>query len=393
MVDRMTAPCTVDVITTSAELEELEPVWDCLVNKSSLTHPFMTHEWISSWWECFGEKDGLCVLVVRAGSEPIAIAPLMRKSERVYGRQVATLQLPANDHTNRGDVIIAERPRDAYDAIWDFLSSDAVPWDMVVLRELPDDSPTLDELTRRAERTGILSGRWQSEFTPYVPMATSWDHYEEALPAKHRANLRNRLKRLSALGRVELETVSGGPTLSADLEEGFRIEEASWKGRAGTAIRCQPVLSRFYTQFAEKAAKRGWLRLQFLKVGDRRIAFTYCVVYQNRMYLIRPGFDSAYAAYSPVNLLCHFALQDGFASGLDGYDFLGADEHWKRRWSTQTIDHSWLFLFADRPWGRLAHYAKFRLFPALKEIPLYGRLRNRLLGAQSSGEKRCSAHL
>jgi CelD/BcsL family acetyltransferase involved in cellulose biosynthesis len=374
--------CTVDVIRTSAELENIKPVWDDIVARSPLTHPFMTHEWIATWWECFGTNSELSVLLVRADSEPIAIAPFMRKTERVYGRNAMTLQLLANDHTNRGDVIVAARPDDAYEAIWDFLISDASPWDMIVLRELPNDSRTLPELSRRAEQQGILTGRWQSEFTPFVPMETTWDRYEQNLPAKHRSNLRNRLKRLSSLGHVEFESISGGPSLlSADLEEGFRIEGAAWKEKAGTAILCQPDVRRFYTLFAERAARAGWLRLQFLKLDNRRIAFAYCVVYQNRMYLIRAGFDPLYAHYSPVNLLLHYALQDAFASGLDAYDFLGANEHWKTRWSARTIDHSWLFLFPNRPWGRLAHYAKFRLFPALQEMPLYGRLRERFVSS------------
>jgi CelD/BcsL family acetyltransferase involved in cellulose biosynthesis len=373
-------PCTVEVIASSAELANLKPVWDRLVTESPLTHPFMTHEWISTWWECFGDNSELCILLVRANGDPIAIAPLMRTTERVYGRQVRTLQFPANDHTNRCDVIVTTRAGDAYAAIWNFLMSESAMWDMVVLRELPADSLTLEELTRRAEQDGVLWGRWQSELSPFASLNTRWDHYVESLPTKHRANLRNRWKRLFALGRVGFETVSAGPALADALDEGFRIEGAAWKERAGSAIRCQPDVHRFYSLFAERASKRGWLQLQFLKVDDRRIGFAYCVAYRNRMYLLRPGFDPAYASYSPVNLLCCHALRDACACGFSAYDFLGANEDWKRQWSTQTLDHCWLFLFPRRPWGRLAHYAKFQLFPALRELPLYGQLRDRVFG-------------
>lgn len=373
-------PCTLEVITSSAGLAKLEPIWNRLVAESPLTHPFMTHEWISTWLECFGGHAELCILLVRADGEPIAIAPFIRTTERVYGREVRTLQLPANDHTNRGDVIVTARARDAYAAIWNFLTSESAMWDMVVLRELPADSRTLEEVSRRAKQDGILWGRWQSEFSPSTSWITGWDDYVEGLPSKHLANLRNRWKRLSALGPVGFETISAGPALAHALDEGFRLEGAAWKERAGSAIRSQPDVQRFYTLLAERASKRGLLRLDFLKVADRRIAFAYCVAYRNRMYLLRLGFDPEYASYSPVNLLCHRALQDACACGFAAYDFLGANEDWKRQWSTETLDHCWLFLFPDRPWGRLAHYAKFQLFPALREMPLYCRLRDRIFG-------------
>jgi CelD/BcsL family acetyltransferase involved in cellulose biosynthesis len=362
------APCTVEVITTSAGLADLQPVWDRLVSESALTHPFLTHEWISTWCECFGADAQLCILLILACGVPIAIAPLIRRTQRIYGRRVRTIQFPANDHTNRCDVIVTTRAKDAYSAIWKFLMSESALWDAVVLRELAVDTPTLQELSRRADEDGVLWGRWQSEFSPSASCGTDWKHYLENLPAKHRANLRNRWKRLCALGSIGFETISGGPALQDALEDGFRIEGAAWKEREGTAIRCQADVHRFYTLFAERASERGWLRLQFLKVNDRRIAFAYCIAYQNRMHVLRVGFDPAYASYSPVNLLCLHALKDAFACGYDAYEFLGANESWKRQWSTQTLDHGWLFLFPPRPWGRLAHYAKFQLLPGLREF-------------------------
>jgi len=370
--------CTLEVITSSRALAELGPVWDRLVEQSGLTHPFVTHDWMRTWWECFGGDAELCIVLVRADGEPIAIAPFMRTTERLYGRQVRCLRFLANDPTPRCDFIVGARPDDAYAAIWKFLMSESALWDIVMLRELPAGSRTLKELPVRAKQGGVLWGRWHSDDSPFIPMVSGWDRYMESLPTKHRSNLRNRFKRLSALGRIELETISAEPDLADALEEGFSLEAAAWKGRVGSAIRCQPQEHRFYTLLAERAAARGWLRLHFLKVDDRRVAFAYCLAYEKRMYLLKPGFDPAYAVYSPGNLLCHLFLQDAFASGFAAYDFLGGDDHWKRQWSTQTLPHYWLFLFADRPWSRLAHYAKFELFPVLQESSLYVRLRNRL---------------
>src|SRR5437899_9232551 len=119
------SPCTLETITSTSALTELRPVWDRLVAQSALEHPFVTYDWIRTWWECFGVGAQLCVVLVRAEGEPIAIAPFMRTTERLYGRQLRCLRFLANDHTPRCDVIVAAKPRAAYAAIWRFLTSES----------------------------------------------------------------------------------------------------------------------------------------------------------------------------------------------------------------------------------------------------------------------------
>lgn len=369
---------TLEVIRTSEALADLGPVWDQLVATAGLTHPFVRHDWIRTWWECFGGDAELCIALVRSDDEPVAIAPFMRTTERLYGASSRCLRLLANDHTPRCEFIVAANNDQAYSAIWKFMMSG--DWDTVHLREVPDDSATLHELTRLAEESGVRAGTRHTADSPFLRTTSSWNDYMETLPPKRRWFLRNRLKRLSALGHVSLETVTGGADLADALEHGFRLEAAAWKGEAGTAIVCEPEIRRFYTLLAERAAARGWLRLQFLKVDDRRIAFAYCLAYDQRMYLLKTGFDPEYADYSPGNLLCYLVLQDVHASGFRAYDFLGSGDHWKRQWAAQTAGQSSLFLYADRPLPRLAHYAKFSLIPAVKQWPFYARLRERVFG-------------
>lgn len=377
----MTAsPCTVEVITTSDGLAELGPVWDQLVARAGVTHPFITHAWIQTWWESFGAGAELFVLLVRADGEPIAIAPFMRATERICGARHRCLRFLANDHTPRSDFIVAARSADAYAAICKFLMAQSADWDVLQLRDVPSDSRTLQELTSHAEQYGFLSGIRRSADSPVLPTTFGWDRYMESLPPKRRWFLRNRLKRLSQRGRVSLETVTGGTDLLDALEDGYRLEAAAWKEKAGTAIRCRPEIRRFYTSLAQRSAARGWLRLQFLKVDERRVAFAYCLAYEQRMYLLKPGFDPEYAAFSPGTLLCYLALQDVYASGFVAYDFLGYDDSWKRQWANQSMGHSTVFLYADRPLTRLDHYTKFALIPLLRQVPFYARLRDLLLG-------------
>jgi CelD/BcsL family acetyltransferase involved in cellulose biosynthesis len=360
------ATLRVDTVSDYDSLVALQPVWDRLLEEAVVDHPFLRHDWIRTWWECFGEGKRLHVLVVRLAGEPIAIAPLMLCRERFLGLEVRRLRLIANVHTQRGGFIIGRRPELAYRAIWECLTAQRETWDVLILPQLPAGSPTLDRLPPLAARDGFRVGSWRAPDSPYLPLAGTWDAYFNRLARKHRSNLRNRLKRLARLGPVELEVVGEGPQVGPALKEGLDIEAASWKGRAGTAIGCHPDLRRFYSVLAQRAAARGWLRLQFLTVAGRRIAFAYSLCLNRKLYLLKPGYDPAYSPYSPSNLLCYLVLREAFASGILAYDFLGADDPWKRNWTAEARPHFWLFVFGDAPRARLLYFIKFRLLPWLK---------------------------
>ena len=67
----------VETISDYRSFLDLEPVWNHLVEEAGIDHPFLSHEWVRSKWECLGQEKALRVLVVKNGAEPIAIAPLL----------------------------------------------------------------------------------------------------------------------------------------------------------------------------------------------------------------------------------------------------------------------------------------------------------------------------
>ena len=47
--------CSVETITSYQRFLEIEPLWNALVDEANADNPFVRHEWVRSWWECFGE--------------------------------------------------------------------------------------------------------------------------------------------------------------------------------------------------------------------------------------------------------------------------------------------------------------------------------------------------
>lgn len=358
----------VETVSDYEALLALGPAWNRLVDEAEIDHPFLRHEWIVTWWESFGTGKQLHVLVVKANGEPVAIAPLMLWRGPLYGLMVRRLELIANVHSQRADFIVGRWADEVYRALWDCLARQRGMWDVLVLPQLPAGSPTLTSLPRLAAVDGCRSGIWPSTDSPCLSLRGTFEAYLGGLARKHRSNLRNRLKRLGQVGEVALEVVSHGPQLGEAFEEGLRLEALAWKGRAGTAIRCHSELHLFYGRLAARAARRDWLRLHFLTVGARRIAFAYMLCFKKRLFLLKPGYDPAYAAYSPSSLLLYMVLCGAFAAGIDAFEFLGEKDAWKLDWTSAVRPHSWLFVFTDTPRSRLLHFAKFRLLPRIKRV-------------------------
>ncbi len=306
-------------------------------------------------------------MVVRAGNRILALAPLMLETARMYGIPVRRVQFLHNDHTPKADVIVAERPDEAYAALWKALQGGRTKWDVLQLSQLQYDSPTHEQMAHFAASAAYPTTLWQSDNSPYLALEHDWNAYLKG-HAKLRQNLRNRLNRLTKqCGEPTLEVISDRHAIRNARDEALKLEASGWKRHAGTAICSDPHVLRFYTLLADRAAASGWLRLLFLTVNGRRIAASYASRYQDRLSFFKTGYDPAFAAYAPFKLLTYFTIREGFSEGLREVDFLGDAEPWKLEWTATTRPHDWLFVFGHTARSSLVHTVKCRMLPAMKQ--------------------------
>ena len=365
----MEAPATdlqVELIEDYESFLRLEPVWNRLVDEAGIDHPFIRHEWVRTWWDCFKPDGKLFIVLVTEGLKPVALAPLMLDRGRVYGCPVRRLRGIANVYTERYDFIVTRRPEEACRAIWKFVASRSREWDVLELRQLPPGAHALQTIPRSAIEDRFLVGTWGSSQGPYIPIARTWDEYRNGLSRKYSSHLRGRLKGLSRLGPVRHEVVQGGEGLSQAVDDALRLEGAAWKQKAGTAIVSHPQREAFYRRLMLLAAQRGSLRLYFLVVNDERVSVQITLFYGNKLYVLKSGYDPRFATSAPSHLLFWRLLEEAWSLKYDEVDLLGAVENWKMYWTDAVRPHSWLFVFPNRPSGRFLHGIKFSLLPRIR---------------------------
>jgi CelD/BcsL family acetyltransferase involved in cellulose biosynthesis len=134
---------TVETITDERTFLQLQSEWDDAVERAQIGHPFLSHDWLRTWWECFRGEARLHIVVVRSAGRIVAIAPLMFERARMYGMPVRRIRLLQNDHSPRADFIVVNPATQAYRAIWTALFHERHSWDVLQLSQLPPETPTL----------------------------------------------------------------------------------------------------------------------------------------------------------------------------------------------------------------------------------------------------------
>jgi CelD/BcsL family acetyltransferase involved in cellulose biosynthesis len=357
----------VQVISDYPAFLALEAEWNEAVDRAGVPDPFLRHEWIRTWWDCFAGKRQLHIIVVRDAGRIVAIAPLMRESVQMYGLPIRRIDVIHNDHTPRIDFVLTGDRGAGCRAIWNALYETRDQWDLLQLSRISRDSATRETIQRMAADAGCATGLWQGDVSPYLTLAGTWEQYQASLSAKFRSNLRNRLSRLTKFGEPALEVLDDAGAIADARDEALRLEASGWKQESGTSICSDPAVQRFYSLLAERATAQGWLRLMFLTVGGRRIATSYSSRYANRLFLFKTGYNPEFAPCSPFKLLTWFAIQAAYAEGLSEVDFLGDAEPWKLEWTETSRAHDWLFVFSGSVRARLLHSVKFQMVPELKK--------------------------
>jgi len=193
--------------------------------------------------------------------------------------------------------------------------------------------------------------------SPYVDIAGDWGGYEDRLDGALLRDLRRRRRRLEDEGDVTFEVADGRERLGGLLAEGLAVETSGWKAARRSAISSRDETTRFYTEAAHWAAARGWLRLSFLRIDGRAIAFQYGVEEGGVYYFLKGGYDPAFHRFAPGKLLVQAMLHRAFDAGLARFDFLGGDEPWKLEWTATCRQRVIVHAFAPSLAGSLERVA------------------------------------
>lgn len=305
-------------IESHGRVEPVSAAWDDLADRVGAV-PWLRPGWIAAWLEAFG-RGRLEVLTVRRNGVLVGVVPcehrggLTRSTTNWHTPQFGLLVEDARAGRELAEALVARSKR------------------RLSLAFVPADGGLGDvRAAARAARFRVLERTLQR--SPYLAIDGEWDSYRTTLSRNHRYDIRRKRARLEDEGAVSVDVADGSERLEALLDEGFRVEAAGWKGVRGTAVASRPETERLYRSVARWAAARGTLRLAFLRLDGRPLAFHLNLEDGGIHYHLKGGYDVAYERFSPGKVLHAALIERAFAKRLARYEFLGADEAYKLAWT------------------------------------------------------------
>ncbi len=311
------------VITDARELARLADGWNALLEASegSPTQHFI---WAQAYHQTYGQAAQVQVLTIGSAHAPEAIAPLVRRPGVLPRLEL----LGVRELCEPLDLLFDGQ--DALDALAEGLVNLGQPlW----LERMPALSPVIRALERAYKGRGLVH-RSPAESYPRIPLDRSWREPESHFNAGRRSDFRRAQRKAAEQGALSFEVLTPTPEeLEPLLAEAYRVEAACWKGAEQSALACDVKRGEFFRHYTAVAAGRGILRLCFMRLNGQAVAMQLAIECGQRFWLLKIGYDEAYARCSPGTLLMLHTLRYAAERGLAAYEFLGASQPWTHMWT------------------------------------------------------------
>lgn len=299
------------------DFDSLERDWNSLLESRKTSHVFSTALWGRTWWNCLGSGE-LHLLALRRENRLAGIAPLVRRGDCL------TL-LGDKEVCDYLDIVSA--PGDEESILRAALGFARQHGWNLDLQPLLAGSPSVTLLGTLAGQAGYSIHTEPLDVSYMLDLPDSWESYLNVLPAKHRHELRRKMRRLASAGKAAFST-------SHDTEDFLHL----FRQQADKAAFLTPARETFFREMMRELWDKGWLKLYFLELDGKRVAGTLCFDYKDVMSLYNSGFDPLYSDLSVGLIAKAWSIRAAIEMGRRRFDLLRGAENYKAHLGGQPVE-------------------------------------------------------
>jgi CelD/BcsL family acetyltransferase involved in cellulose biosynthesis len=317
------------------------PAWRALSRRPFVENLFYDPDFALAAREGFG--DGVDVILVgdrppeQPGLRLVAVWPCRRQRRR-WGLPLRLAMGWTHGYGVFGVPLLdPDAPDRALQALLRGIGRLAGP--RAMLTYVPTDGPFADLLDAVCRTEGLAHARfWEHSRAVLDPSARAVEDraaYLDHLSPRRRRRLRQSAQRLAPLA---FESVRDPLYLPAALDDYIVLENAGWKGRAGTALGGTPGEVALLQASVAAFGARGRVRIDRLRRDGATLASAITYVTGARAWCLKISFSETTARDSPGALLLHRITQaliaDDTLTGADSCappNFQLAETFWAER--------------------------------------------------------------
>jgi Acetyltransferase (GNAT) domain len=190
---------------------------------------------------------------------------------------------------------------------------------------------------------GALTVAVPREMCPVLRLQPGDGSWRAIVSPPYRRRLGQDLRRLHAAGTAEFRT----SRCARDFAAALSVDRRSWKADRGSDLVSSRHSHVLYRLFAAAAEAEGRLRLYFLDLDGRPIAFLYAVRLGSTAWLLKGSYDQRFARLRPVVMLFTHAIDALAAEGVELIDLWGRADRFKMHWATDYVARSDYYVFPN----------------------------------------------
>lgn len=361
-----------ELLKDSAELPTIRSAWQALCDDVHDTVTvFASFDWYETWWRHYSADASLNIVTLWDDGKLVGIAPLMLRRASIHGLPAKAVCFIGNSQSLNNDFIVLPAVREYFlREMLGYLFDHAAPWEILVLKNLPQTSANCRALAGILEESGKT---WRQDETvidsPYLVPAGSWEEYLASRSTRTRKGLRNIRNNMHKAGEVVVSNITTPAGFLSIEDEVFTVARQSWAERGGDSL-ASPGNEGFYHDLALCCAAKGWLSLWTLRLNGRMIAVEFHLRAYGREHAMRGHYLPEFAPLSPGTYLEMHILRNAFeeADRVAFYDLCGSFESYKRKWTDTSVPHCDITVFGDKAYARVIASHETKMVPLLKSV-------------------------
>lgn len=274
--------------------------WDDLAAHASEPNAFMERWFVTAGAAHLAPKQGR-LLAIRDAGQLIGLLPLT--TEPRYGRlPFAHVENWLHYHCFLGGPLLRRgHEAAAWTAILEALDTDPHASGFLHLTGLVENGPAHRALVTVANRPCDTVHRIERALLDSDLPPTAY--YEATVRKKKRKEIKRLQSRLAELGKVTTTRLTNRDDLPGWIDTYLALEKSGWKGRAGSALACEPHTAAFFRDAVSGAFDAGKLELLRLDLDDKPLAMLVNFLTAPGSFSFKTAFDEEFSRYSPGVLI------------------------------------------------------------------------------------------
>ena len=345
------------VESSPAAFRELRDEWNNLLLASDCDSPFLTWEWLYTWWEVYGGDKELYLVLVRSGDgKLVGAAPLMlgyrdfRHPKRLHRRTLAFVGTGECLGPNYlGFAAAPGREAEVVRAVLGRMTRDAELWDVALLRHVPCEGSSTRILADLAahEQLCVLVGPGQPCVWGTLP--ETFEEYVQTVPSQSRRSyLRNEEKHLREhFGDVRFLTCQTPQEAEEHVQTLVDLHLSRFAAKGERSAWADPQTHRLALRLAPRLFRKGWFCTDVLVVEGDPAACLMGFQFRGRYFVLQTGFAPRFTQFHPTHVLYARRIRTLIEQGVKVFDFLGGAYDYKKQYFAQRRYVTTLTVFPD----------------------------------------------